>query len=904
MLAMLGHPAAADDISKETDWDVCFDAVTYGLKSENASYDHKAYWTENRSYVDAAKSRGLTPDGCLSILKRNKRPGLVVRKFPSRHAAAISRLQEGAAYTVVYKAPNGWSIIEFPNGQRGAVLTKVLSAWTAEMVEKEKAIRLAEAKIEQARKAAQAEQRAVWLAKKQRMAAANAAKARKLAEAKAKAEARAKAEAAAAAEAKAVAARKAQADLARADSVRAAGQRRVALVIGNDKYASLPPLLNARTDARGMAEKLRGLGFDVILKLDASRRGFHRAIRDFSRKLRNADVGLVFYAGHGIQSEGENYLIPANAQIEVEDDLRFEAVEAGEILLAMRDAGSELNIVIMDACRDNPLPNRTRSATRGLAVTQVPTGTRGTALFYSAAPGQTAQDGPEGGHGIYTGELLKVLDQPGLKLEQVFKETARRVSAVTNGKQDPWFNSSITGDFIFNPVKAVATSVPPPARPNPNVGLMERRSAEMLFWSSIKDSSNPAAFQAYLKQYPTGPFVPLARLKLEELKPLKTAALQPATPSVRPMLESYRALKTANVRAEPTVRSERRGQIRRGERVTVTGRGPAGNWLRIEWPEGDAGYVFASLLTPAREAVKAAVKVAALQPANVKVPIGRQEDRRPGRTFRDCADCPEMVVIPPGRFAMGGRGGAKTMPRHDVNFKQGFAVAKYETTRAAFAAFVKATGNRPKGDGCYAYTGRNWELDRRKTWRKPGYRQTGQDPVVCVSWKDAKAFVTWLSRRTGQDYRLLSEAEWEYVALAGSGADFSFGNDKNQLCRHGNSADRTTAASYPNWQGDAACRDGFVHTAPVGRFRANAFGLHDMHGNVWEWLEDCWHKNYQGAPNNGRAWTTGGTCGVRAVRGGSWTNEGKDLEVANRGSNTLDVRDYDIGFRVARTMVR
>jgi uncharacterized caspase-like protein len=251
--------------------------------------------------------------------------------------------------------------------------------------------------------------------------------------------------------------------------------KRVALVIGNDTYDTLPGPNNARTDAKGMAAKLEGLGFEVILRLDASRRDMGRALAEFEGRASNAEVGLVFYAGHGIQADETNYLIPSNAQIEAEEDLRYEGIDSRDFLQTMKRAGTRLNIVILDACRNNPLLRRNRSAARGLTVTPVPVGIRGTAIVYSAAPGQTAQDGPKGGHGVFTGALLKVLDRPGMSLERVFKETAKLVAAATNGKQDPWINSSVKGEFYFRPAALSAV---------PSGGL----TVEMLFWQSIKDS--------------------------------------------------------------------------------------------------------------------------------------------------------------------------------------------------------------------------------------------------------------------------------------------------------------------------------------------------------------------------------------------------------------------------------
>ena len=159
--------------------------------------------------------------------------------------------------------------------------------------------------------------------------------------------------------------------------------------------------------------------------------------------------GWFSYAGHGIQSAGRNYLIPSDARIELEEDLRFEGIESSEFLDTMARAGAAVNILIIDACRDNPLPRRTRSAARGLTAVPVPAGLKGTAILYSAGPGQTAEDGPKGGNGVFTGALLAALDRPGQSVEQVFKDTARRVAEVTGGRQTPWNNSSLTGDFYF-----------------------------------------------------------------------------------------------------------------------------------------------------------------------------------------------------------------------------------------------------------------------------------------------------------------------------------------------------------------------------------------------------------------------------------------------------------------------
>ena len=178
--------------------------------------------------------------------------------------------------------------------------------------------------------------------------------------------------------------------------------------------------------------------------------------------------------------------------------------------------------------------------------------------------------------------------------------------------------------------------------------------------------------------------------------------------------------------------------------------------------------------------------------------------------------------------------------------------------------------------------------------------ETGHDPVVCVNWKDAQAYVSWLSRMTDKTYRLLSEAEWEYVARAGTRTRYWYGDDKgaDQLCTYGNGAAQETSF---DWKNDA-CGDGYERTAPVGSFRSNSFGLHDVHGNVWEWVEDCWHDSYSGAPSDGRAWTSGGDCSLRVLRGGSWDNAPGNLRAAIRYRNDDVGRFYSVGFRVARTL--
>jgi formylglycine-generating enzyme required for sulfatase activity/tRNA A-37 threonylcarbamoyl transferase component Bud32 len=270
---------------------------------------------------------------------------------------------------------------------------------------------------------------------------------------------------------------------------------------------------------------------------------------------------------------------------------------------------------------------------------------------------------------------------------------------------------------------------------------------------------------------------------------------------------------------------------------------------------------------------------------------------KPGDSFRDCPDCPEMVWLPAGSFVMGTEPAETTRegvpdsiakwerPRHPVNVRSIFAIGRYHVTRGEYGRFAAAGGRSSEG-GCHIGTGSKVELDSRKSWRDPGFPQSDNDPVVCVSWQDAKAYAAWLSQTTGKSYRLPTEAEWEYAARA-----------------------RTTTARY--WgdvvgAGNANC-DGCGSkwdnrsSSPVGSFPANAFDLYDMLGNAWQWTEDCWNASYANAPSDSSISLAAGDCGLRVLRGGSWSRLPRIVRAGFRGRSDAAGRDSDFGFRVART---
>ncbi len=315
----------------------------------------------------------------------------------------------------------------------------------------------------------------------------------------------------------------------------ATGGRRVALVVGNSNYRSVATLVNPSNDSRLVARTLRSLGFTLVggrEQNDLDKPHFDRAIENFGNQIHGADVALFYYAGHGVQVRGSNYLIPIDANPTRESDVDFQLVDSETVLHQMEDAKTRLNVIVLDACRNNPFGGRgLRAVGGGLAQMQAP---EGTLISYATQPGNVASDGDKG-DSPFTLALAHQIQQPGYDIFRVFNQVGLEVERQTNKEQQPWVsNSPIDGDFYF---------AGPPGEPSGVVSGVP--DADVVFWQSIERSRNAADYRAYLSEFPVGRFAALARLRATKYEPLPSSTGRTSGPSA----SSSTASSSVNVHA-------------------------------------------------------------------------------------------------------------------------------------------------------------------------------------------------------------------------------------------------------------------------------------------------------------------------------------------------------------------
>ena len=626
-------------------------------------------------------------------------------------------------------------------------------------------------------------------------------------------------------------------------SNRPVNETRVALIIGNSDYKSAP-LENPANDASDLANALEKRGFVVLVRENVGERGLKEAVDVFAKHLKKGGIGLFFFAGHGIQLKDQNFLIPVDIGFDSEADITYKSVSAEYVLSRMAEAGNRVNVVILDACRNNPYQASGRTSSKGLGVMNVGRAEKGTFIAYATSPGSTAADG-KGRNGLYTKNLLRALEAGDTDIDKVFGRVRTGVVRETGGAQVPWTSSSVIGNFYFDAAEDLATMQRPvkplPVRAEETVAAAApyNPAEETAYWERIKNSRDPADYIGYLEKYSGARRAAYARWMAQ-----KFGGVVPARPSVSAATQQTGQLAMASP-----------GQV----------------------------------ISPSAPAVGA---------AGAAVPS-------PGTVIRDCQECPELVTVPGGEFVMGS--GPKErmrepdeLPPHRVRVAGPFAVGKFEVTRAQYATFVRET-SREHPQGCHSLIGGRFHKNTKATWQDPGFEQKDNEPVVCVSWEDAEAYVAWLSKKTSRAYRLLNEAEWEYVARAGSTGRRHWSEpDQSAVCRYASVADSSAKHLLPGMP-LFPCSDGIEKMAPVGSFPANAFGVHDMMGNAWEWVEDCWNEGYAGAPESALP-RLSGSCTERAFRGGAWNSGPTTVRSAYRDRESKNERHDNLGFRVARSL--
>ena len=645
-----------------------------------------------------------------------------------------------------------------------------------------------------------------------------------------------------------------------------------AIVIGIDAYGKLPALTGAVRDARNVAEAFRARGMDVTLLLDreATRARITELLGDeLPGRLGEQDRVLIYFAGHGISvGQGERamgYLMPVNGD---RAKVRSSGISMREIQAWFADYASKHVMFVADACYSG-LALSTRAAGLPPTIPEYLRRVLAKRVRLALTAGGAGEEAHEWrGEGLFTHYFLEGINgaadanRDGLVTSDELAAYVKPNVAQTaidqfRASQNPLMGRSGEGEFLFlasarAPGAVVSTGItlrPSAPAPAAAAGAVNERALELEFWNSIKASDDPDVFEAYLAQYPQGTFAGLARINRDKLRKQLAAAVVPPKLvfDVEAMDEAFTALKTANVRGQPTTRADKIGTLTANSEVAVTGKTSAGGatWYRVALADGALGYVFGNLLKEGPPTVQPAVGI---YPHDV------------GDMFQDCAKCPEMVVVPAGGFMMG----YKEHEQHRVIIPRPFAVGVYEVTFREWDACVAAGGC----DG-YHPDDEGWGRGRR--------------PVMHLNWKYAQDYAAWLSRKTRKPYRLLSDSEWEYVARAGTATKYNTGN--------------SIATSQANYK-----ESGNRKTVVVGSYGANAFGLHDVHGNVWEWVEDCTDHLYKGVPSGGSALTSGRECENRLLRSGGWGAIPRVLRSAMRNPVPAWTQSSVVGFRVARNI--
>lgn len=616
---------------------------------------------------------------------------------------------------------------------------------------------------------------------------------------------------------------------------------RLAFVVGNANYKELNPLLNPHNDAEDIAARLQALGFDLYAERvhkDLSERSLQRAFNGFVEQALGKEIALVYYAGHGMQFNGRPHLLPVDAP-DAELSIVMNDSISLDWMLGRLDGAAKLTVAIFDACRE--IPNLENAIAREAR--------RGGAVQFRGLSRPSRGSAP------------RVI---------AFSGAFGELVADGSGRNSPY------------------TSV-----------LLEHLDAERIRRSGwdVSDLFEEVAYQVGTRAQGQRPEVINQRVRPNQFyfsepgnhnsnTQNATTRIETARLSARPELfksdgDAERQFSNAEQRAKLVIQEEERRQFEEQRLVTLREKQKIeeaslslsravkisiqaylnSQGIHVGSEDGQWGKLTREGLRvwQVREGYDPTGYMTKMQYSSLKISLLDVGERQPFE--------PEMIRIPGGSFQMGSNEVLdKEKPVHTVNVTA-FEMGKYEVTFDEYDTYARAIDVVPPDD---------------EGWGR------GKRPVINVSYWDAISYVNWLSEQTGKTYRLPSESEWEYAARAGTTGRYSH---HGTLCEYGNGREHVVP-----------CRDGYEKTAPVGSYKPNRFGLFDVHGNVWEWVEDCWFENYQGAPDDGTARSS--NCRRSVYRGGGWDSSPRFLRVTSRDAVGRHDHKYNLGFRVARTLDR